>query len=55
MTIGLLIFLAVLAALPQTLRELPGVIDALGRYKLTAVAARLRGEKSTPSKRTASK
>ena len=56
MTIGLLIFLAVLAALPKTLRELPGIIDALGRYRLAvAAAARSRGEKSIPSKRTASK
>jgi hypothetical protein len=53
MTMGLLIFFAVLAALPKVLRELPSVIDALGRYKLTAALARLTGEKSTTSKRTA--
>jgi hypothetical protein len=56
MTIGALICLAGLAALPRVLRELPGIIDALGRYRLAvAAAARGKGEKSTPSSRTASK
>ena len=56
MTTGLLILSLAAVALPRVLRELPGVIDALGRYRLAvAAAARARREKSTPSKRTASK
>jgi hypothetical protein len=56
MTIGVLILSLAAVALPRVLRELPGIIDALGRYRLAvAAAACSRGEKSTPSKRTASK
>jgi hypothetical protein len=55
MTIGWLILTLAAVALPRVLRELPAVIDALGRYRLVTALARLRGEKSTPSKRTASK
>jgi hypothetical protein len=48
MTIGVLIFSLAAVALPRVLRTLPGIIDALGRYRLTAALARLPGEKSTP-------
>jgi hypothetical protein len=55
MTALLLICLAALAALPRVLHELPSLIDAIGRYKLVATEARLRGEESTTSKVTPSK
>lgn len=56
MTIGWLILSLAAVALPRVLRELPNVIDALGRYRLAvAAAARGKREKSTPSNRTASK
>jgi hypothetical protein len=43
------------AAASRILRELPGVIDARGRYRLAMTASRFRCEKSTPSNLTASK
>jgi hypothetical protein len=55
MTIGVLIFSLAAVALPRVLRTLPGIIDALGRYRLTAALARPTGEKSTPPKCTAPK